>query len=72
VSADFDDNLDEDGPASDHEEEVARDELERFFDAHREAVFFSRQIEVQHEDRWFHWITNRALRDLVKDGRHSE
>jgi hypothetical protein len=34
----------------------------------RQEVFFSRQLEVQHEDRWFHWVTNRALRTLIKQG----
>lgn len=39
-----------------------------FFDSHREHVFFSRQVEVQHEDDYFHWITNRALRELRDSG----
>jgi len=42
--------------------------LEDFFDRSRERVFFSRQVEVQHEDQFFHWITNRAIRDLIDDG----
>lgn len=32
-------------------------------------MFFSRQLEVQHEDDYFHWITNRALRELRDSGR---
>ena len=43
----------------------ARAALEGFFDTHRESVFFSRQIEVQNEDAWYHWVTNRALRELI-------
>lgn len=31
-------------------------------------MFFSRQIEVRHEDVYFHWITNRALRELRDTG----
>jgi hypothetical protein len=31
-------------------------------------VFFSRQLEVRYEDRYFHWITNRAVRYLRDDG----
>lgn len=42
--------------------------LAEFFDRDRERVFFSRQVEVIHENQWFHWITNRALRTLIADG----
>jgi len=31
-------------------------------------VFFSRQLEVNNEDEWYHWITNRALRELAGRG----
>jgi hypothetical protein len=47
----------------------ARVALERVFEENRERVFFSRQLEVQHEDKWFHWVTNRALRELSATGR---
>lgn len=53
---------------SDIKESEARDHLRQFFDEHREEVFFSRQIEVRNEDRYFHWITNRAIRDLIDEG----
>lgn len=49
----------------DPEQTNAREFLKVFFDDHREEVFFSRQIEVQNEHKYFHWVTNRALRDLV-------
>lgn len=49
----------------DPREEAAAAALERFFDERRESVFFSRQLEVIHESDWYHWITNRALRDLI-------
>jgi hypothetical protein len=65
---DFDDNFAPEDRPADPEEELARDEMDRFFNTNREAVFFSRQLEVRHEDRWYHWITNRALRDLVREG----
>jgi hypothetical protein len=42
--------------------------LRVFFDENRERVFFSRQVEVQFEDQFFHWITNRAIRGLVEEG----
>lgn len=54
--------------AADAREEAAVDALRRVFEEQRGRVFFSRQLEVQHEGEWFHWITNRALRDLVAEG----
>ena len=58
-----------DAPASSDETEVAaREHLRRFFDENRERVFFSRQIEVQNESAYFHWITNRAIHDLEEEG----
>lgn len=53
---------------SDVVEAAARDHLRLFFEKHRENVFFSRQIEVQNESVYFHWITNRAIRDLEEEG----
>jgi hypothetical protein len=49
-------------------EAQAREHLFRFFDEHRGQVFFSRQLEVQNENRFFHWVTNRAVRDLRASG----
>jgi hypothetical protein len=43
----------------------ARDTLELFFDQHRENVFFSNQLAVQNEREYFHWVTSRAVDDLV-------
>ena len=42
--------------------------LAGFLERNRQAVFFFRQLEVIHEDHWFHWVTNRAIRDLIADG----
>ena len=52
----------------DIKESEAREHLRRYFDEHREEVFFSGQIEVQNEDVYFHWITNRAIRELIDEG----
>jgi hypothetical protein len=52
----------------DPQEKEASAALSSFFEANRAAVFFSRQLEVRNEDKWYHWITNRALRALVKRG----
>jgi hypothetical protein len=49
-------------------EAAARETLRRFFEKSGERVFFSRQIEVMHEDIYFHWITNRAIRGLLGEG----
>lgn len=62
------DDSDRGDQPADPREEDAREGLETFFEANREAVYFSRQIEVQHEDKWYHWITNRALKELVESG----
>jgi hypothetical protein len=56
------------GNVSDPVESRARTEIQKFFEKEREAVFFSRQIEVLFEHRYFHWITARALRHLVAAG----
>ena len=64
---DYEEYPDEERPA-DPAQESAESALEQFFDDRRETVFFSRQVEVQHENRFFHWITNRALRTLVEKG----
>lgn len=55
-------------PVGDPTQRAARAALSEFFDEHRDEVFFSRQLEVLHEGEWYHWITNRALRELVADG----
>src|SRR2546427_23051 len=54
-------------PADEREVE-ARDHLREFFRQNREQVFFSRQLEVINEQAYFHWITNRAIRDLEGEG----
>ena len=48
----------------DLKEVEAIDYFKQFFEDNKEGVFFSRQLEVQNEHRYFHWITNRALREL--------
>jgi len=53
---------------SDPREAEALEDLTAFFREHREQVFFSRQLEVQNEGKHFHWITNRALRELKGQG----
>jgi len=66
---DFDDFNDEieDRPL-DPVEVKARDFLKEFFENNKERVFFSRQLEIHSEGTYFHWITNRAVRDLEGEG----
>ncbi len=57
----------------DSEEDKARARLLAHFEDHPQEVFYSRQLEVLFEDEYFHWVTNRALRRLVEEGRiHTE
>jgi hypothetical protein len=60
----YDDSLRPD----DERELEAREHFRRFFDKNRDRVFFSRQLEVLNEREYFHWITNRAIRDLEGEG----
>jgi hypothetical protein len=53
----------------DSEEEKARARLLAYFVDHPQDVFYSRQLEVLFENEFFHWITNRALRRLIEEGR---
>jgi hypothetical protein len=67
------DNFDLEGRAEeerppDPREADAIGDLSAFFGEHREGIFFSRQLEVQNEEKYFHWLTNRALRELKGQG----
>ena len=46
----------------------ARESLEAFFEKNDSSVFFGNQLAVQNEDEFFHWITYRAVADLVEAG----
>ena len=49
----------------------AKEELVAFFDLHPQSVFYQRQLVVMFEDEYFHWITARALSELVGEGQIS-
>ncbi len=60
----------------DQEIDHAKESVLRLFETHPEKVFYGRQVEVLLEDRhspWvvsqghFHWITRKALNELVKE-----
>jgi hypothetical protein len=65
---DYAESGDDEERPPDPKEDEAIAHLERFFISNKEAVYFSRQLEVVHEDRWYHWITNRALGRLNEEG----
>jgi len=46
-------------------EKRAVDALDEFFEQNKDRVFFFRQIELAHEDSFFHWVTNRALHRIL-------
>jgi hypothetical protein len=62
------DNDAEDAPRNDEYESSARDALAELFDAQRQRVFFANQLAVQHERQFFHWVTSRAIDDLIGEG----
>jgi len=51
-------------PAQQEVEDLLRD----LFSEEPQAVFYGRQIVVRFERQYFHWITNRALRNLAQEG----
>lgn len=66
--SDLEEVYDDSFPPADEREVEARDHLREFFNTNREQVFFSRQLEVLNENKYFHWITNRAVHDLAGEG----
>ena len=51
-------------PRRDSKVDEAKIALEDFFEEHPSEVLYERQIEVIFEDRFFHWITGKALHEL--------
>ena len=47
---------------------AAIETLRTFFHARPTGVFYQRQLAVLHEKAYFHWITSRALRELINAG----
>lgn len=46
----------------------AKEEIRAFFREERAGVFYKQQLEVIFEDRYFHWVTSRALSELAAEG----
>jgi hypothetical protein len=64
---DYDYSIFDDGPEPPVDEVrlEAIKEIEDIFKENGDKVFFSRQIEIWLEDKYFHWISNKAIRDMV-------
>lgn len=64
---DYGDSIFDEGPEPPVDEVrlEAREEIEEIFRTNNNKVFFSRQIEIWLEDKYFHWISNKAIRDMV-------
>lgn len=44
---------------------TAYQDLKEYLETNNDKVFYGRQLEVIFEDKYFHWITNRVVRELV-------
>lgn len=61
---------DEEGQPRDHQIDAAKKViLQRFFPDDSTGVYYARQVEIALEDEFFHWITKKALNELVAEGR---
>lgn len=56
------------GRPRDAKVDEAREELTRFFKEHAEGVYYLKQLEVFFEKCFFHWITAKAVNELIEDG----
>src|SRR5215467_1190529 len=48
--------------------DLAKSDLITLFGEESESVFYQRQLQVMFEGKYFHWITVRALSELVQEG----
>src|SRR5690606_24162158 len=46
---------------------AATEALRLFFQEHSQDVFYQKQLQVLFERQYFHWVTVRALRQLVDE-----
>ena len=57
----------EEAISKDSFQQDAYSEIKEFLNLNVLKVYYGRQIEVLFEDKYFHWITNRVLRQLVNE-----
>jgi hypothetical protein len=48
--------------------DLAKSDLGKLFEQESESVFYQRQLQVMFEKKYFHWITVRALSELLQEG----
>jgi hypothetical protein len=65
----MDEDYFEDDPGLEQERDHKVDEVKlelmaTLFDKSPQSVFYERQIQVLYEDKFFHWITGKALHEL--------
>jgi hypothetical protein len=71
MSDDFDDFAEVEKPR-DHQIDAAKERLmEAFFPDDAVKVYYGRQLEIALEDEFFHWITKKALNELVEENQIS-
>ncbi|HEX6810530.1 MAG TPA: hypothetical protein VF384_02800 [Planctomycetota bacterium] len=68
VDHDIDGGEAADGPVGDETAGIALATIGAWFEKNSRAVTYSRQLEVLHEERFFHWVTNKAIQHLVAAG----
>jgi hypothetical protein len=59
---------DEEDRLPDPKEEQAIAILRMYFEENKDRVFSSRQVQVEFENQFFHWIIHRALKALAEEG----
>lgn len=50
----------------------AKDAIRAFFEGEQGNVFYKQQLEVIFEEKFFHWVTSRALSELAAEGHIAE
>lgn len=64
----YQDPEDEEPRPRDNQVDLAKGELQEFFENRWTDVFYERQLEVIFEGTYFHWITQHALHELTDQG----
>ncbi len=65
----FEPEKDRPGPADDPAVQELEPLLSALFEDNPETVFYETQLAVRFEDRFFHWVTSRTLKELRESGK---
>ncbi len=55
-------------PSRDPKTDEAKREVSQLLASNRQSVFYVKQLQVKFESRFYHWITARAVKELVLEG----